>query len=365
MERFYWIELIGFDNEKADFGVQAFISRTVSITGVSLLFSHIDFIFDEENETLSPRACSYFGHEYNKERKRQTWTRTQLKGLIFELKSRGIKVFLSSFDMTDNITDPDMRCYNASGKVEKLIYPIKPLKDGRSVGDLIIEKLKRAIEFYGFDGLQLADGLSSSRLSIENGDFSLPLCQGFPVKIPKALMKEGEEEYVKRRAFILKHARYKWTMYLKDLWADFYRKLFRSIKEPIFFNSTWTRDGFEALYRYGLDYTLCNPTGAYGIMVEENSATRAITNRLDEGGVEFPLEDRKRFTYEYWLMQQNIRIMTGGLKQISLTPISDTMEQWDAIRHCPTELSRAIVRRFNSFVYREGKFEVCCDAPHY
>jgi hypothetical protein len=41
------------------------------------------------------------------------------------------------------------------------------------------------------------------------------------------------------------------------------------------------------------------------------------------------------------------------------------MEQWDAIRHCPTELSRAIVRRYNNFVYRDGGLEVSCDAPLY
>ena len=72
MERLYWIELIGFDNEAQDFGVEAFISRTVSITGVSVLFSHIDFLF-ENSEELPPEACSYFAHEYNRERRRQNW----------------------------------------------------------------------------------------------------------------------------------------------------------------------------------------------------------------------------------------------------------------------------------------------------
>ena len=131
------------------------------------------------------------------------------------------------------------------------------------------------------------------------------------------------------------------------------------------FNNTWTRDSFEALYRYGLDYRRCHLEEAYAVMIEENSATRAITSAKDEGGVEFSPEHRKRFHYEYALMQQNIRIYTNGLKQISLTPISDTLEGWDAIRHCPTELTRSIMRRYNSFVYRNGKFEAVCDAPLY
>jgi hypothetical protein len=100
-------------------------------------------------------------------------------------------------------------------------------------------------------------------------------------------------------------------------------------------------------------------------MIEENSATRSITSARDEGGVELSLSERSRFTYEYALMQENIKIFTDGLKQISLTPITDTLEGWDAIRHCPTELSRAIMRRYNSFVYRDGGFVAVCDAPLY
>ncbi len=364
MERWYWIELIGFDNEKEDFGVGAFLSRNVSTTGVSILFSHIDILFHKEDR-LPERACSYFGHEYNRERRRQDWTRAQLRGLVRELKSRGIKVFFSCFDMTSDITDQSRLCFNSNGNPEKLLYVIKPLDESLRVGDKVIEAIAEFIDEFGFDGLQLADGLSSNRLSIENGDFSLPLCKDSPIAIPKRLMKDGADVYVKRREWILKNARYEWTCYLADLWAELYKKLFDRIKKPIIFNNAWTRDSFEAFYRYGLDYSLCELDKAYGIMIEENSATRAITNVRDEGGVEFPLSHRNSFTYEYALMQQNIRLVTDGLKQISLTPISDTMEQWDAIRHCPTELSRAIVRRYNNFVYRKGKFEVCCDAPHY
>ena len=46
MERWYWIELIGFDCDAEDYGVGAFLSRNVSTTGISLLFSHIDFAYN-------------------------------------------------------------------------------------------------------------------------------------------------------------------------------------------------------------------------------------------------------------------------------------------------------------------------------
>lgn len=364
MERWYWIELIGFDNESPDFGVDNFLSRNVTTTGVSLLFSHIDFLFAEGDEFLPVTACSYCGHEYNNERRRQNWTSEQLRGLVCALKKRGINVFFSCFDMTKSITDPQWLCFRQNGAPGRTIYPIKRIGD-KYVGDEIIERISRAIDFYGFDGFQLADGLSSNRYSIDNSDFSLSFCADSGIDIPSELMREGKDTYAERREWILKNARLQWIHFISDRWAEFYDKLFEKIKKPIMFNNAWTRDAFESLYRYGLDYRKCNADKAFAIMVEENSATRAITAACDEGDVEFPLSHRKSFTYEYALMQQNIRIVTEGLKQISLTPISDTLEQWDALRHCPTELMRSIVRRYNNFVFRNGRFEVCSDAPHY
>ena len=361
MERWYWIELIGFDNEAEDFGVGAFLSRNVSTTGVSILFSHIDFLFDE-GEVLPPNACSYGGHEYNSERRRQDWTREQLRGLVRALKERGVQVFLSAFDMTKSITDPRWLSFNGRGEARRIVYPIKRVGD-RYVGDEIIDRINEAIEDYGFDGVHLADGLSSNRRSIEDGDFSLAFCADSGLDIPSELMGgDDTDTYTKRREWILENARVEWTLSISDRWAAFYDKVFEKIKKPVMFNNAWTRDSFEALYRYGLDYRRCHVDEAFAVMVEENSATRSITSVEDEGGVD---SDRKSLTYEYALMQQNIRIATNGLKQISLAPISDTLEQWDALRHCPTELMRSIVRRYNNFVYRNGKFEVCSDAPLY
>ena len=178
-------------------------------------------------------------------------------------------------------------------------------------------------------------------------------------------MGDDENSYMARRQWILKNRRFEWVKFISDAWADFYRKLFDRINKPIMFNNAWTLDPFEALYRYGLDYSRCQLDRAFAVMVEENSATRAITAAEDEGNVEFSLSYRNRFPYKYTLMQQQIKLHTGGLKQISLMPISDTNEQWDALRHCPTELIRSIVRRYNNFVYMNGRFVPCSDAPLY
>ena len=365
MDRWYWIELIGFDNEAADFGVDAFLSRNVNTTGVSLLFAHIDFLFEQQNELLAPTACSYGGHEYNRERRRQQWTKAQLRGLVNALHARGVKVLFACFDMTERITDKSWLCYNKRGTPSPLVYVLKRLDDGRYVGDIVIERLHAVLRDYGFDGLQLADGLSSNRPSIENGDFSLPFCRQSQIDVPDRLMGEGVECYKARRAWILKNRRFAWIEFLSREWARFYQKLFDTVKAPILFNNAWTRDSFEALYRYGIDYRRCCIDRAMGVMVEENSATRGIMSAEDEGDVSLPLSSRQNIAYEYTLMQQDIKLITKGLPQISLLPISDTQEQWDVIRHAPTELARSIIRRFSTYVWRNGAFEVCCNAPHY
>ena len=90
-KNWHWIELIGFDNTSPDYGVAAFLSRLAKAPeGVSLLFSHIDFLntFTPDGEyPLRPCDCSYSGHEFSVERRRQVWTNLQLKGLIRTLQA--------------------------------------------------------------------------------------------------------------------------------------------------------------------------------------------------------------------------------------------------------------------------------------
>ena len=101
-EMWIWTELIAFDCEKPDYGIDAYLERVgFQVTGISFLLSSIDFILlhqgMEEEQNLFPDICSRQGHEENEERKRQDWTNFQLRELVAGLKKRGIKVFCSIF----------------------------------------------------------------------------------------------------------------------------------------------------------------------------------------------------------------------------------------------------------------------------
>ena len=104
-EKWYWIELIGFDADAQDFNVKSFLEKIeYDIKGINILFSSIDFVNChkgmQEEYLLTEGDCSYGGHEYNEERRLQLWTNYRLRDLISELhkqrrRTRNRKLFLS------------------------------------------------------------------------------------------------------------------------------------------------------------------------------------------------------------------------------------------------------------------------------
>ena len=73
LENYIWVELIGFDNEKEDFGVTNYLCNTGFIPkGISFLLTSVDFVnmhtSMEEEYVLEDYFCSYAGHPYNSER---------------------------------------------------------------------------------------------------------------------------------------------------------------------------------------------------------------------------------------------------------------------------------------------------------
>ena len=103
-QRWMWIELIGFDNQKADLGVADFLDNAGFVPdGLSLLFASADFVHTHQGldreVVFPPDYCSYSGKPYNMERKRQAWTNRQLKGLVDRLRQRGIQVYFTLFNL--------------------------------------------------------------------------------------------------------------------------------------------------------------------------------------------------------------------------------------------------------------------------
>ncbi len=394
----YWIELIGFDNTAPDYGVEEFYAKLNGMPeGFSILFSHIDFINDFDKEKgeyeLLSCDCSYAGHIHGGDRDRQAWTSLQLKGLIKELHKKNAKVIFSLFNFFEYIDDngelkqtnfcsqhKELICYDQNKQVyENSINILKRFKDGTYYEDYLFAKLKEVIDYYGFDGMQVADGISSNRPAIQKGDFSDDIVGQFVLWLKsenkdvdfsklKVRCDDSVSLYKTRRKYILENLYFEFLCFQNARWKCFYDKMYQ-ILEPekyiLFINSFWTRDPFEALYRYGIDYQVSYKEGVYALMVEEVSTTLPSQSKECVGGFTNSLKMTRYAHYEFFLMQMLLKAYIPQYKQIPLLPINDNQEQWNAINDVTNELKRAIYRRNNCTVFYDNKYVPCVDASLY
>ena len=377
MEKWFWIELIGFDNQKSDFATGEFLSRLPQKPdGVSLLISSVDFVNLHDAKTyrereLSPMCCSYEAHPCNEERARQKWTGKQLKGLVHTLRSYDVRVFLSFFnlfcypdDEGNEIVEPfcaahpELWEHRRDGSLNRSLHMLKRFPDGRYYQDFLAEKLVEVLCDYGFDGVQLADGISSARLTVQNGDYSDDMIGQYLRKgdLPENILRAGEQE---RADFIFRERLPEWLAFLSERWGEFYDVMLRAVKgagKAVIFNSCWTREPFEAYYRYGLDYRKIDLSLADGCMVEEVSACMSVYGEADQGGFANSLADRAKWHYEFWAMQLLLKKCMPDLPLFDLSSLKDTNEQWDVLRDAPTEYARAVYRNSSLAIWNRGAF---------
>lgn len=391
----HWIELIGFDNTLPDYGVDAFLSRLAQQpVGISLLFSNLDFVnafcADEQEFFLRPCDCSYDGHPFGEEHPRQAWTNVQLKGLIKTLQERDIKVVFSIFNYAVYHSDdgktvtssfanehPELFNYNQNLQKSTTLNFAKTIRGGVVYGKYFAQKLKQVLDYYGFDGVQLADGISHSRPSIENGDFTDEIVSLFAAwlknngkKVPTILRAVGEdvEKYRARRKYILRNLYFEFVCFTNACYQQFYDYLY-AIVDPkeylILLNTFWTRDPFEAFYRYGVDYRTAYREGVYAFMIEDVSPNYPVLMKNDRGGVTPSMKDVKYSHYEFFTMQTFLKALLPQAKFVSLSAVRDTQEQWNAIHDTTNELTRAIYRRENCKIFHDGQWHNCSSAPFY
>ena len=375
----YWIELIGFDAENTEQSVDVFLSRTGGAEGVSLLLFSVDFIneFTEDEEgVLPPQVCSYAAHNSNGERRRQVWTKRGLKKLVSVLRARGLKVLLCVFNMYLYHLDGKEICEGFSsehleinelcndGNIFQVVSMIKTLSDGTSYGEFFTDKLIRAVEFYGFDGVQIADGISSARLPIAHSDFSDDLVGRFIArggKLPdgaEAVAEFDAEKFKYRAAAIIREKRAEWTEFISTLWSEFVSTLIdklKSRKKIALVNTAWTRSPAEAYIRYGMDYTSA-VKNADALMVEENAQTLSIGGLMHFGGVKADLKRRASLAAEGYIMQLAVKALLPDLPQITMCPVRDNEEQFDTLRHAYTEITKSAALRHLAKVFGGEKF---------
>lgn len=344
--RSLWIELIGFDHAAPDYNVRNFLDGAGFVPDmVSLLLTSIGFVLEHEDGSdyvLPAHVSSYGAHEYNDERRLQSWTRLQLKGLITELQKYRIKVYLSFFDFLFGERDYP-RVVDKNGIRYDMAHLLKRMDNGEPLGDYFIRKLIGTVNDYGFDGVQIADGISSPRLSLQLADYTI---------------RPGSEENTYRE----------WVKYNTSLWSGYIKKLVSALKSnrtEVAFNSAWTRDPLEAIYRYGTDYKAFEEAGADVLIAENVSTDFAILANKDHG---YPVGEayRKLVHHEFCAIHMLNKAYLPSLTVTPLCPVRDTHEQWDVLHHMPTLMLRDAAANMNHYYVRpDGSLSPVVNGPHF
>ncbi|MBR4866949.1 MAG: hypothetical protein IKU11_09680 [Clostridia bacterium] len=377
-----WIELVGFDNTLPDYGVDDFLSKTgfrphmvsFHLTSISFVMMHRGM---REEYRLPAFACSYSGHDGNDDRHRQDWTNLQMAGLVKALHARGVEVYISMFDFDSETLVPGVERYTREhpelmvvtrrGEPTDLIHMLKSFPDGTPFETVFIKKLKEVIADYALDGIQLADGVSSPRMALQDADYS-PEITGRFFEETGIAPSNDLSDIPATADYIFGSYRREWIEFYTRHWGEFMAHVIAAIREcgaKAAFNSAWTKGPVEAIYRYGADYKAYQDAGADSFIVEDVAADLFFLSHSDNG-FEMGVERRKFIHYEFAANMMELRANLPELKLTPLCMIRDTLEQWDVLHHMPTAMQRAVAVNLNNYyVERDGSFRPVTNGPHY
>lgn len=382
-EKWIWTELVGFDNTSGDQGVSAYIDNLgFQPEAICLFVSSPDFILLHpklaEDATLPKDCCTYAAHSFNDERKCQEWTGKQVRDLISNLHKHNVRVFVSVMTWyTHNkfhqewVEDhKEMLAWeNVGPEPSNNINPLKRLRDGSYFEDFFLNQLLDVMHYYGFDGWHAADGWGPAMNNIYDADFSDDMVEQFVrargVCLPEKMMlpcagpEHDERVACKDRAdWIWRNLRRDWIEFYTDRWQSFFRKICSKLREEqksVMVNSAMTRDPFEAIFRFGVDYKKLVDAGIDGFVVETGAAAQDLVSG-----------DRIRH-YDYLASFMLIRAYVPETKLVFLHVIQDHCENFNGLGHMPTAIEKEVIaisglRHYNcngEFVRSADGFLVC------
>jgi hypothetical protein len=147
-----------------------------------------------------------------------------------------------------------------------------------------------------------------------------------------------------------------WREFLAGRSADFWAKVARRLKSMgkwLIYNSAWTRDPFEAIYRYGIDYQALCKAGVDKYVVE----LAGPCLELENWGRQEP-----RTIYSRMASTLLLRGHVPEAKLVFLNGIRDFNEQYFILQHAPALYESEVLSQYNLFhLTGEGKWKRCQD----
>lgn len=352
---YIWMNLLGFNRDDDDRGVERFLSRTGFVPdGVVALVCNVDFFnlhkgMDEEY-TLPPDNCAYWGIPRNAERERQPWTNYDLKALTENLKEKGVNTYASVFgNYLDNsfheewIKDhPEIFRDGIDGfGAHGVTFVLKRFKDGSYFEDYFVERVATTLTDYGMKGIHLADNMCPAFGGMmSNLDFSTDFVDQFlthtgitlPDEIMATMGDNSKEAEIKRSEYIYRELRAEWIEFSAWRWEVFFTKLctrLHAIDKEVIALAMYCTDPFETLYCLGTDLKRIVNAG-----VDYISA-----NILPSSGYVVGGRDVDPF-HKYMAIASTTSAHLPKNKVISMLAVQDPTEEWSMMHHAPTRHER-------------------------
>jgi hypothetical protein len=346
---FIWMQLLGFDRNDPDRGAKRFLDQTGFVPdGACALIFHPDFFhlhrrMDEEY-TLPPDNCAYYGIPRNAERERQPWTNYDLRELARSLTAQGSHLYASvmgsylkdAFHREWATDHPEIHSHGRGGAPGGGHNALKRFSDGTYYEDFFIDKLCQTLTDYGMRGVHLADGFCPNCVgALQNQDFSTDFVTQFtdhtgitlPPEVAATLGTDDQAAESRRSDYVYTHLREQWIHFNAWRWERFFSKLcgrVHAIGREVIVLGMYCTDPFETLYCNGIDLNRIVRAG-----VDYISANILPTSC-------YLCDDSGHYYFHRYMAIAPLtaaHLPKGHL--ISMLGVQDASEEWDAMHHAP------------------------------
>lgn len=354
---FIWMNLIGFNRDDEDKGVERFLQQTGFIPdGVCELVCNSDFFHQhrgmEEEYTLPPDVCAYWGIPRNAERERQPWTNYDLRTLTKNLSDKGVNTYASIFgnNLDSNfhrewIEDfPEIHRDGRDGAhAHTVVFALRRFNDGTYYEDFFIDKVCQTLTDYGMKGIHLADNMCPPFGGMMSElDFSTDFVGQFldhshvtlPEDIFKTLGDDSKEKEVIRAEWIYRNLRAEWIEFSAWRWEVFFKKLcsrLHAIDKEVIALAMYCTDPFETLYCLGVDLRRIVNAGVDYLSANILPAS-VYVNGPDGRGEQF---------HKFMAIASTTAAHLDNKKAlVSMLGLQDATEEWSMMHHAPARHER-------------------------
>ena len=353
---FIWMNLLGFDRDDADRGVDRFMNQTGFVPdGVFALMCNSDFFHQhkgmDEEYVLPPDNRAYWGIPRNAERERQPWTNHDLRTLTKNLADKGVNTYASIFGSYLNsnfhrewIEDhQEIRRHGIAGAPGRSgLFALKRFADGSYYEDFFIDRVCETLTDYGMKGVHLADGFCPPCGGMMyNVDYSTDFVDQFlthtGLTLPDGLMAtmgdDTAEAEKARAAYIYENLRAEWIEFNAWRWECFFQKFsarLHAIDKELFVLGMYCTDPFESLYCLGVDLRRIVNAGVDCITANILPASCFVAGK----------DDRADFFHKYMAIASTTAAHLPKGHLISMLGLQDATEEWSMMHHAPTRHER-------------------------